>query len=84
MSSRNRNLNVAYRLSAALAVLLLLASVVGLFVPSVYRDPREWADQARGINLVDLLVTFPALLGSVLLAARGSWRARMVWLQPLA
>ena len=57
MNSANRDLIVAYRLSAALAVLLLLASAVGLFVPSVYRDPREWADQARGINLVDLVVT---------------------------
>jgi hypothetical protein len=80
MSLRDRDVPVAYRLSAALAVLLLLASVVGLFVPSVYRDPREWADQARGINLVDLLVTLPTLVGSMLLAVRGSWRARMVWL----
>ena len=50
MNSRTRDLTVAYRLSAALAVLLLLASVIGLFVPSVYRDPREWADQTRGIK----------------------------------
>lgn len=80
MNSRTRDLTVAYRLSAALAVLLLLASVIGLFVPSVYRDPREWADQARGINLVDLVVTLPALIGSMMFTARGSWRAPLVWL----
>jgi hypothetical protein len=80
VSAPNRDLTVAYRLSAALAVLLLVASVVGLFVPSVYRDPREWADQARGINLVDLVITLPTLAASIMLASRGSWRARIVWL----
>lgn len=80
MNSRNRELRVAYRLSAALAVLLSVASVAGLFVPSVYRDPQEWADQARGINLVDLVVTLPALLASMLFTARGWYRAHLVWI----
>ena len=80
MNSRNRDVTVAYRLSVALALLLLLASVVGLLVPSVYRDPHEWADQARGINAVDLLVTVPTLVASMVFSTWGSWRARLVWL----
>ncbi|HEX6509985.1 MAG TPA: hypothetical protein VF221_20345 [Chloroflexota bacterium] len=52
MGSSNRDLTVAYRLSAALAVLLFMASIVGLFVPGVYRDPLDWADEGRRTSRV--------------------------------
>lgn len=69
----------AYRLSAALAVLLFVAAVGGLFIPGLYRDAPAWAAQARGVNLVDLFFALPALVASMVLSARDSIRARVVW-----
>jgi len=74
-----RALTLAYRLSAILAILLFIAAVVGVFVPEVYRDTALWAAQARGVNLVDLVVALPTLVIALFLTGRGSWRARIVW-----
>jgi hypothetical protein len=71
---------VAGWLSVLLALLLLLEALAGLLVPDLYRDAPAWAAQARGVNLVDLVVTLPTLIVVLLLAARGSRRARVVWL----
>ena len=46
----------------------------------MYRDAPGWAAQARGVNLLDLMLTLPALVVAVVLAARGSRRAWVVWL----
>jgi hypothetical protein len=75
---------VAYGLSGALAALLLVASAAGLFAPGLYRDTPGWVAQARGVNLVDLLVALPALLAAMVWAARGSLRARVIWMGMLA
>jgi hypothetical protein len=69
----------SYWLSAALAALLVTESVSGLVVPELYRDTPGWAAQARGVNLIDLTGTLPALVLTIALSARGSRRARVVW-----
>ena len=69
-----------YRLSGGLAVLLAVASAAGLFVPGLYRDAPDWIAQTRGTDLVTLTIAVPALLASLMLSARGSLRAEVVWL----
>ena len=63
-----------------LAGLLLVEALGGLLVPDLYRDAPTWAAQARGVNAIDLVVTLPTLVIALLLSARGSRRARVVWL----
>jgi hypothetical protein len=82
-SPERRSLTAAYWLSGALALAALLASVVGVFSPSVFRDPAMTAGNARGTSLVILAIAIPALLASMVLAARGSLRAQIVWLGAL-
>src|SRR2546426_8053171 len=70
----------AYWLSAGLTVVLLVVAASGLVLPGMYRDPAaSWTAQARGVNLVDVVVTVPTLVASIALSTRGSWRARIVW-----
>lgn len=80
MSAGNLDLTLASRLSVALAVLLCITAGSGLFVPGIYRDAPLWAAQARGVNLVDLVIALPTLVFSLLFSTRRSLRARMVWL----
>ncbi|HEX6508362.1 MAG TPA: hypothetical protein VF221_12080 [Chloroflexota bacterium] len=80
MTDRDPGSTLPYRPSCALAILLFTAAVTGLFFPGIYRDSPDWAAQARGVNLVDLLFALPTLIASLLLSARGSRRARVVWL----
>jgi hypothetical protein len=72
--------SLPYRLSAGLTVLLVIASAAGLFIPGLYRDTPNWVAQTRGTDLVTLVVAIPALAASLLLAARGSRRAQVIWL----
>ena len=86
MSSQSalRRWKLAYWLSSALAVLALVASAVGVFFPQIFRDAAVTAGNARGTDLVILVVAIPALVISMALAARGSLRAQIVWLGALA
>lgn len=67
-------------LSSALAFFATVASAAGLFVPGLYRDAPAWAAQARGTDLVTLMVAVPTLAISLLFAAHGSRRAVVIWL----
>jgi hypothetical protein len=67
-------------LSSGVTLFALIASAAGLFIPGVYRDAPTWAAQARGTDLVTLTVAVPSLAISMLLTARGSRRAGVVWL----
>jgi hypothetical protein len=75
---------MAYRWSAALAVVALVASAVGVFAPGIFRDPAMTAGNARGTDVVILAVAIPALVAAMVLTARGSLRAPIVWLGALA
>ena len=85
MSSQSalRRWTLAYWLSSTLAVLALFASAVGVFFPQIFRDAAVTAGNARGTDLVILVVAIPALVISMALAARGSLRAQIVWLGAL-
>ena len=76
-------LRAAYRLSAAIGVLMVVASAAGLLVDGLYRD-GPWAREAlRGGDLTTLAVAVPVLVSSLLLARRGSCTAQAVWLGAL-
>jgi hypothetical protein len=77
-------LRAAYWVSAAIAVLMVVASAAGLLVDGLYRD-GPWAREAlRGGDLTTLAVAAPILLAAMLLARRGSRAAQAVWLGAVA
>jgi hypothetical protein len=84
LRSEKPGLRSAYRLSAIIAVLMVVASVAGLLIDGLYTD-GAWAREAlRGGDLTTLAVAVPVLIGSLLLARRGSHAAEAVWLGVLA
>src|SRR6476661_1972778 len=77
-------LRVAQNLSIAVAALMAIASVLGLFASGTYHD-NDWARSGfRGNDLVSLALAVPLVLGSLVLARRGSVKAHVVWLGTLA
>ena len=75
---------LAHWLSATLAVVTLVKSATGAFFPRIFRDPPMPAGNAQGTDVVVLVVAIPILVASMTLAARGSWRAHIVWLGALS
>jgi uncharacterized protein (TIGR03382 family) len=69
----------ATALTLMVIFLLPVAALVGLFVPGFYRDPPWVVPQARGQDLVTLVVAEPLLIAAVALAARGRVTARLLW-----
>jgi hypothetical protein len=70
-------------LTLAILVLLPLATGVGLFVPHFYRDAAWMVPQARGQDLITLVVVEPLLLAA-LLGTRRSWvAAPLLWMGAL-
>jgi hypothetical protein len=60
------------------------SSVAGLLMKDLYQD-TSWATAAlRGGDLVTLVVAVPILFLAMVLASRGSSRARLVWIGALA
>ena len=75
---------VAYVLSSLVAVIMPVASIMGLLVPDIYHED-PWALAAlRGGDLVTLAVVSPMLVGALLWSARGSERALLLWTAALA
>lgn len=69
--------------SVAIAVLVTLTSVLGLVDPDVYgEETRNWATQAKGQDLGNLVAVVALLLGGYGYS-RGSHRAGVVWLGTL-
>ena len=66
--------------SLATLVLATVASAVGLFVPDFYRDAAVLVPQARGQDMLTLVLAVPALVVALYYARRGSLRAYVVWL----
>lgn len=67
-------------LTVPIALLLAIAAGAGLFAGGLYRDPAGLAAQAIGQDVITLVVALPALTISAYLAARGSRRARLIWM----
>ena len=61
-ATQQRCFTLAYWLSGALAIVALVASSVGVFFPTVFRDPAMTAGNARGTAVVILAVAIPTLL----------------------
>ena len=82
---RSRGSKVAYVVSAIVATASVVASVGGLSIKDLYQDDTSWATAAlRGGDLVTLVVAVPTLVVAMVLASRGSSRARLVWIGALA
>jgi hypothetical protein len=68
-------------LTTPMVVLMALASAMGILVDDVYaKESASWAAQGVGQDIVNLLIVCPALAAAAYLAARGSLRARLVWM----
>ena len=74
----------AFRLSVAIAILMVIASAAGLLIDGLYTDGAWAREAARGGDLTTLAVAVPVLIGSLVLARRGSHAAQAVWLGVLA
>lgn len=70
-------------LSSVILLLALIASVIGLLRPTLYRDSAMMLPQLFGQDLVTLLFGAPLLAVGIALNARGSLRGRLVWLGAL-
>lgn len=84
MSVRKGDFTVCYWLSGILAVLLLVATLGGLFLPGLYRDTPAMVIQAHGQDLETLLFGLPLLVIAQIFVMRGSDRALLAWLGVLA
>ena len=85
LDGRSRGSKVAYVLSAIVATASVVASVAGLSIKDLYQDDTSWATAAlRGGDFVTLVVAVPTLVVALVLASRGSSRARLVWVGALA
>jgi hypothetical protein len=81
---RRRPPTSAYVLGGTIALLMLVASLAGLLVDGLYRD-GPWAREAlRGGDLTTLALAVPVLVGSLVVARRGSRTAQAVWMGALA
>jgi hypothetical protein len=67
-------------LTAPIGVLLAIAAGSGLLIPGLYRGSPFFTTQAIAQDLVSLAVGLPFLIATAVLAARGSLRARTLWL----
>lgn len=79
--AKPENLRTAYVLSTIAAVLSAVASVIGLLFPSVYRG--NWGGMSLANDGVTLVIVVPTLALSIMHSARGSVRARLLWLGAL-
>ena len=70
-------------LSALIVLLAVPAHLTGLLRPGIYRDPAVLLPQNFGTDLVTLLLGVPLLAITALATARGSLRARVLWLGAL-
>jgi hypothetical protein len=63
-----------------IAILLAIAAGGGLLIHGLYRDFPDLVAQAKGQDIVSLVVVLPILIITAILAGRGSLRAHLCWL----
>lgn len=73
-------LKSAYVLSSTIAILAAIAAAGGLFIDDLYRDNRYVTLGWFGNDWVTLVVAVPILVTALILSARGSQQAQLVWL----
>jgi hypothetical protein len=77
-------MRVALVLSGVSLALMITATVAGLLVEDLYRDPSSTASMLRAYDLVTLVVVAPGLGMGIVGSRRGSTRAMVLWLGMLA
>lgn len=76
-----RGASLSYLLSGLLAAVTLIGSAAGFLITDLFRlDNAALGGCARGTALVILAAALPVLVVSMFFTARGSNRARLVWL----
>jgi hypothetical protein len=70
----------AYRLSALIAILTVIATIGGLFVDGLYRDNNFATAAWQGTDVATLAIAVPLLIASLVFSLRGSVRSQLVWL----
>ncbi len=78
MDTRIRHLDVWLWLTLPIAILLLIAAGGGVFMDGLYRDAPYFVAQARGQDLVNLVLVLPTLVVTAILAYLGSPRAHVI------
>lgn len=72
--------NTILVLSLPQAVLIIVASSLGLLSPGFYtKETPDWAAQSIGQDIIDLFLVTPALIITTLFAIRKSKAAMMLW-----
>ena len=70
-------------LTVPIVILLAAAAGGGVFINGLYRDVPYFAAQAKGQDLVSLVIVLPTLIFTARLASRNSPRAGLIWLGAL-
>ncbi len=76
-------LKPAFVLSILIAVLAALASAGGLLLPGLYRDNAFVRTTWLGNDALTLLLAVPILIIALVFSARGSVRAKLLWMGAL-
>jgi hypothetical protein len=80
MKENVRHTNIWLWLTLPIAILLTISAGGGILVDDLYRDNPYFVAQARGQDLISLVIVLPTLVVAAFLASRGSPRAWLVWL----
>ena len=79
-----RKPKTAFTLTPIIAALTIAAAAGGLFIDGLYQGNLLLRSGWRGNDLITLFVASPLLIGSFIMAYRGSLRGTLVWLGMLA
>jgi len=83
MNKNAQPASIWFWLTLPIAISLTIATASGVFIDGLYRDAPNFVAQARGQDLVSLMIALPALILSAIFANRGSRRALLIWLGTL-
>lgn len=75
-----RHTRIWFWLTVPIAILLLIAAGSGVLIHGIYHDAPYFTAQARGQDLISLVLVLPALIVTTFLARRGSLRAWAIWI----
>ncbi|MDB4896572.1 MAG: hypothetical protein JWN15_2834 [Firmicutes bacterium] len=80
ITESSKTQGVAVVLTGMIILLGIVSSLGGLFIPGLYRDTPYLVAQAKGQDLVTLLIAVPALAVTLFYVRRGSARANLAWI----